>query len=112
MLPGVAAVAVQAGHYVAGVIKGDQQRRPRKPFHYVNKGNLATIGRAAAVADFGWIRLSGWFAWIVWLFVHILLLTGFRNRVVVFTQWAWAFFTFQRAVRLITGEGSSPGPRP
>jgi NADH dehydrogenase len=110
MLPGLAAVAMQEGKYVGRLIAGDLRKAPRRPFHYVNKGNLATIGRAAAVADFGWIRLSGWFAWFVWLFVHILLLTGFRNRIVVFTQWAWAFFTRQRAVRLITGvEDGAPG---
>jgi NADH dehydrogenase len=103
MLPGLAAVATQEGKYVGRTIAGDLRKLPRATFTYHNKGNLATIGRAAAVADFGWIRLSGWFAWFVWLFVHILLLTGYRNRIVVFTQWAWAFFTRQRAVRLITG---------
>jgi NADH dehydrogenase len=103
MLPGLAAVATQEGKYVGRSIAGDLRKLPRATFTYRNKGNLATIGRAAAVADFGWIRLSGWFAWFVWLFVHILLLTGYRNRIVVFTQWAWAFFTRQRAVRLITG---------
>ena len=77
--------------------------RPRGAFRYRNPGDLATIGRAAAVADLGWIRFAGWLAWLFWLFVHILKLTGFRNRLVVFVQWAWAYVTFQRSIRLITG---------
>jgi NADH dehydrogenase len=113
-LPGVAPVAIQEAKYVAGAIEGDLRKEPRESFHYRNLGNLATIGRAAAVADFGWIRFSGWFAWMLWLFVHIMMLTGFRNRIVVFTQWAWAYFTRQRSVRLITGEGvaDDAGPPP
>jgi NADH dehydrogenase len=67
-------------------------------------GTLATIGRAAAVANFGWIKLSGFVAWVVWIFVHILLLIGFRNRFVVLFEWAWAYVTLQRSSRLITGE--------
>ena len=105
LLPGVAPVAMQQATHAARLIGADLRHQPRKPFHYVNLGNLATIGRAKAVADFGWVRLSGWFAWMVWLFVHIMKLTGFRNRIVVFTQWAYAYFTRQRSVRLITGEG-------
>ena len=65
---------------------------------------MATIGRAAAIADFGSFRLTGWIAWVAWLFVHILKLTGFRNRLVVLVQWAWAYFTYQRSIRLITGD--------
>ena len=103
-LPGVAPVAMQEAKYVAGAIESDLRKEPRESFHYRNLGNLATIGRAAAVADFGWIRFSGWIAWVLWLFVHIMMLIGFRNRLVVLTQWAWAYFTRQRAVRLITGE--------
>lgn len=103
-LPGVAPVAIQEAKYVAGAIEHDLRKEERDSFHYRNLGNLATIGRAAAVADFGWIRFSGWIAWVMWLFVHIMMLIGFRNRIVVFTQWAWAYFTRQRAVRLITGE--------
>jgi NADH dehydrogenase len=105
LLPGVAPVAMQEAKYVAGAIENDLRKEPRDSFHYRNLGNLATIGRAAAVADFGWIRFSGWIAWVLWLFVHIMMLIGFRNRIVVFTQWAWAYFTRQRSVRLITGEG-------
>jgi NADH dehydrogenase len=105
-LPGVAPVAMQEAEHAGRMIARDLRQQPRAAFHYRNLGNLATIGRAAAVADFGWVRFSGWFAWLVWLFVHIMQLTGFRNRLVVFTQWAWAFFTRQRGVRLITGEGA------
>jgi NADH dehydrogenase len=104
-LPGVAPVAMQQGRYVASVIrrrlKGDQAMRA---FHYVDKGNLATIGRAFAIADIKHIHLSGFFAWITWLAVHIFYLIGFRNRVLVMMQWAWAYLTYQRGARLITGE--------
>jgi NADH dehydrogenase len=65
---------------------------------------MATIGRASAIADFGRVRLSGLLAWLAWLFVHILNLIGFRNRLVVFVQWAWAYFSYQRSIRLITGD--------
>jgi NADH dehydrogenase len=65
---------------------------------------MATIGRASAIADLGWLRLKGWIAWLAWLFVHIMNLIGFRNRVVVLVQWAWAYFSYQRAIRLITGD--------
>jgi NADH dehydrogenase len=64
---------------------------------------MATIGRASAIADFGWLRLKGWIGWLAWLFVHIMNLIGFRNRIVVLVQWAWAYFSYQRAIRLITG---------
>ena len=67
---------------------------------------MATIGRASAVADFGWFHMKGWLAWLAWLFVHILNLIGFRNRRVVMVQWAWAYFSYQRAIRLIAGPGS------
>jgi NADH:ubiquinone reductase (H+-translocating) len=102
-LPGVAPVAMQQASHAAAMIERDIDRQPRQPFHYRNMGNLATIGRAAAIADFGSVRFTGWFAWIVWLFVHILKLTGFRNRLIVLVQWAWAYFTYQRSIRLITG---------
>jgi len=102
LLPGVAPVAMQqAEHAVRNIrrlMAGDQP----EPFRYRDLGNLATIGRASAVADFGWLRLSGWPAWLAWLFVHIMKLTGFRNRVLVLVQWAWAYVTYQRSVRLIT----------
>jgi NADH dehydrogenase len=107
-LPGVAPVAIQQATHAAEGIVRDLERQPRMPFRFHDPGNLATIGRAAAVADLGWIRLTGWIAWVFWLFVHILKLTGFRNRVVVFVQWAWAYFTYQRSIRLITGQGKPP----
>ncbi len=109
-LPGVASVAIQEAHHVVGAIDADLAGRPRAAFRYRNPGDLATIGRAAAVADLGWIRFAGWTAWLFWLFVHIMKLTGFRNRLVVFVQWAWAYATFQRSVRLITGRGSGGSP--
>jgi NADH dehydrogenase len=104
MLPGVAPVAIQQGHAVARNIGRDLKGQPRAPFHYVDKGSLATIGRAAAVADFGKIHISGRIAWLAWLFIHIFFLIGFRNRFIVLFQWAWSYFTYQRGVRLITGE--------
>jgi NADH dehydrogenase len=108
-LPGVAQVAIQMGKHAARNIVAAVQGRPYTPFRYRDLGNMATIGRAAAVADFGWLRLKGLIAWQAWLFVHIMNLVGFRNRLVVLVQWAWAYFSYQRAVRLITGdtEGAS-----
>lgn len=105
-LPGVAAVAIQQGRHAVANIERDLENQPRARFQFHNPGNLATIGRAAAVADLGWVRFAGFPAWLFWLFVHILKLTGFRNRLVVFFQWAWAYVTYQRSVRLITGRGS------
>lgn len=103
LLPGVAPVAIQQGrHTAANIIRG-LKGESRRPFHYRNMGNLATIGRASAIADFGRVRLSGYVAWLAWLFIHIMKLIGFRNRVVVFIQWAWAYVTYQRSARLITG---------
>jgi NADH dehydrogenase len=103
-LPGVAPVAMQQGRYAARVILNRlAQGKPLPPFHYRNKGSLATIGRKAAVADFGFARFSGWFAWVLWLFVHLLYLVGFQNRLVVLIQWAFEYFTFNRGARLITG---------
>ena len=82
-------------------------KQPYREFHYHYLGNMATIGRASAVADFGWMRLHGYLGWLAWLFVHILNLIGFRNRLVVMVQWAWSYFSYQRAIRLITG--AAPG---
>jgi NADH:quinone reductase (non-electrogenic) len=103
-LPGVAPVAIQQGRHAARNILSSIRGKPRKTFHYFDKGMLATIGRAAAVADFGFLRISGFFAWLAYLFVHIFFLIGFRNRFVVMFEWAWAYFTFQRGARLITGD--------
>jgi NADH:ubiquinone reductase (H+-translocating) len=102
-LPGIAAAAKQAGKYVAGVIRARLRGRPTRPFRYLDLGNLATIGRTAAVADFGWLRLTGWIAWLLWGVVHIYFLIGFRNRLVVALDWVWAYLTFHRGARLITG---------
>jgi NADH:ubiquinone reductase (H+-translocating) len=120
LLPGVAPVAIQEGRFVAKMIAREQEsgapsfsRTSREgggfDFHYHDKGNLATIGRAAAVAQFGKIHISGFIAWLAWLFVHILFLIGFRNRVLVFIQWAWSYFTYERGARLVTGSTSLPG---
>jgi NADH dehydrogenase len=103
-LPGVAAVAIQQGRWVTRQIGGDLAGNARAPFRYVDKGSLATIGRAAAVAQFGRVHVSGFFAWLSWLFIHIFFLIGFRNRIIVMIQWAWSYFTYDRSARLITGE--------
>ncbi|TWT46063.1 NADH dehydrogenase-like protein [Phycisphaerae bacterium RAS1] len=110
-LPGVAPVAMQQGSYVARLIVARLGGANLKPFRYANRGNMATIGRAAAVCDFGWIRISGYFAWLAWLFVHLFFLIEFQNRVLVMLQWAWNYFTFNRAARLITGETLIPKTR-
>jgi NADH dehydrogenase len=102
-VPGVAQGAMQGGRHAARQIARDLEKKSREPFQYWDKGNLATIGRAAAVADLGRVRLSGLIAWLVWVFVHILYLIGFRNRIVVMIQWAWAYLMYQRGIRLITG---------
>jgi NADH dehydrogenase len=102
-LPGVAQVAMQGGRAAARNIMRTMRGQPRQPFHYVNKGDLATIGRNKAVADIGPLKISGRFAWWLWLFIHITYLIGFRNRIGVLTQWAYAYFTYQRGVRLIIG---------
>jgi NADH dehydrogenase len=106
-LPGIAPAAKQAGEYVARVIRARAAGRAAPPpFHYRHLGNLATIGRHAAVADFGWLRLSGRLAWLLWGAVHIFFLIGFRNRIVVLLDWLWSYLTFQRGARLITGPTS------
>jgi NADH dehydrogenase len=102
-VPGVAPGAIQEGVHAARNIEYALAGKPRKPFRYWDKGSLATIGRAAAVADFGFLKLSGFIAWFAWLAIHILFLIGFRNRFLVITQWAWAYLTYQRGARLITG---------
>jgi NADH dehydrogenase len=109
LLPGVAPVALQEGHAVAKTIAGDLHNAPRKDFHYVDKGSLATIGRAAAIAQFGKLHISGYFAWLAWLFVHVFFLIGFRNRLIVMIQWAWSYLTYERGARLITGDATLPG---
>jgi NADH dehydrogenase len=100
-LPGVAPVAMQMGSYVARRILG----RETKPFEYWDKGTLAVIGRASAVAQFGKVHLAGAIAWLSWLFIHLMYLVGFQNRLIVFIRWAFNYFTYNRGARLITGEG-------
>jgi NADH dehydrogenase len=101
-LPGVAQVAKQQGAHAAANIGRLIAGQPTRPFHYYDPGNMATIGRNAAIADFGFLRVSGYLGWLLWLFVHITFLIGFRNRVSVMLQWAAAYLTHQRSVRLIT----------
>jgi NADH:ubiquinone reductase (H+-translocating) len=103
VVPGVAPAAKQMGRYVAKVIRNRLAGRSTPAFVYRDWGNLATIGRKAAVADFGYIRLSGLLAWLAWSFAHIWFLIGFRNRLLVLVDWAWAYFTYDRGARLITG---------
>lgn len=107
-LPGVAPVAMQQAAFVAAAIARDGEGRPRGTFRYRDPGNLATIGRRAAIADFGRVRFSGTVAWLLWLFVHILQLQGFRSRALVLFQWAWAYVTYQRSGRLIVGRSRTP----
>jgi NADH dehydrogenase len=104
-LPGVSPVAIQMGQYAARTIEGDLQGKPRRAFSYWDKGQLAVIGRGQAVADIWRLHFGGFIAWLVWIFVHIFFLIGFRNRVLVLLQWAWSYITYRRGARLITGEG-------
>jgi NADH dehydrogenase len=103
-LPGLCPVAIQEGEYAARTIRGDLAGRPRRPFHYWDKGQLAVIGRGQAVADIWKLHFGGFLAWLAWIFVHIFFLIGFRNRVMVLLEWAWSYITFSRGARLITGE--------
>ncbi len=102
LVPGIAPAAMQEGWHAAENIVRALSGQPRLPFRYVDKGMLATIGRGAAIAKVGPIKSKGFFAWLLWLFVHILFLIGFRNRLVVLIQWAWLYITFDRGARLIT----------
>jgi NADH dehydrogenase len=101
--PGVAQVAMQQAQQAARNVIRAVERQPYAEFHYKNLGNMATIGRNAAIADLGWLQASGFPAWLLWLFIHIVWLIGFRNRILVLVQWAGAYLTYQRSVRLITG---------
>jgi NADH dehydrogenase len=100
-LPGTAPVAMQQGRYLARTILRDIRGLPREPFHFVDKGQMATIGRSRAILEIGSFRLHGFPAWIAWLAVHIYYLTGFQHRLVVVLQWAWSYLTFGRGARLI-----------
>ena len=108
-LPGLAPVAMQQGTHAAKNIGADVKGQERTAFHYRDKGTMATIGRAAAVADIGKLHFSGFIAWLMWLFVHLMFLVGFRNRVLVMIEWAWSYLTYQRSARLITGSNQLPG---
>jgi NADH dehydrogenase len=110
LLPGVAQTAMQGARHAARTIRGCLRGQPSKPFVYRDLGSMAIIGRRAAISDLGWARFSGVLAWLAWLFLHIFMLIGFRNRMVVLFEWAVAYLTFQRGARLITGESrSDPG---
>ncbi len=111
-VPGVAQPAMQMGDHVARMIGEDLAGKARSPFHYFDKGDMATIGRMAAVAKIEWpfkAHWSGFIAWVTWLTIHILFLIGFRNRIVVLFEWIWSYFTFTHGVRLITGSDNLPG---
>lgn len=103
-LPGLAPVAIQQGRYVAALVHRRLQGRLTPAFRYRDGGSMATIGRATAVAEVGWLRVSGYLAWLAWLFVHLMGLVAFQNRLLVLVQWAWSYFTFNRSARLITGQ--------
>jgi NADH:ubiquinone reductase (H+-translocating) len=102
-LPGTAPVAMQQGRHIAQTILDELKGQPRRPFKFVDKGQMATIGRSRAILEMGSVRLSGWIAWMAWLIVHIYYLTGFKNRLLVVLQWAWSYMTFGRGARLIVG---------
>ncbi len=107
-LPGVAQPAIQEGRYAAKAIIQRLRGKKIEPFHYFDKGNLATLGRAAAVADLNWLRLSGLPAWLIWLFVHLLYIVEFKNRLLILLQWAYLYVTYDRSARLITGKSPLP----
>jgi NADH dehydrogenase len=109
ILPGICPVAIQMGQYAARAIEGDLAGRPRKPFAYWDRGQLAVIGRGQAVADIWKLHFSGFIAWLIWIFVHIFFLIGFRNRILVLLEWAWSYVTYSRGARLITDETQAPG---
>ncbi len=109
-VPGVAPAAIQMGRFAAASIRGDLRGEARKAFVYRDKGSLATIGRSSAIADVKGFKVSGYFAWLTWLFVHVLFLIGFRNRIQVLWEWFWDYVTFQRGARLITGQSRSIVP--
>jgi NADH dehydrogenase len=107
-VPGVAPAAMQEGRHAARTILRDLRGQPREPFRYRDEGSLATIGRAAAVAELGRLKISGLAAWIAWLLVHIYFLIGFRNRLLVLFNWAWLYLRYESGPRLITGETDAP----
>lgn len=116
-LPGLAPVAMQQGRHTARNILRELKGKPREPFRYTDKGQMATIGRRRAIVEFGRFKFAGFFAWLAWLFVHVLYLVGFKNRLEVVLNWAWNYFAFSRGARLIVGKdwrsagGPAPAPR-
>ncbi len=107
-LPGVAQVAIQGGAYAAQTIRARvEEKQPPKPFHYFNKGDMAVIGRAAAVANIFGLHISGLLAWLIWLFIHLIYIVEFQSRVMVFMQWGFEYLTFSRGARLITGTAAT-----
>jgi len=111
-LPGLAPVAMQQGRYVAALIDQNQSPEQRRPFVYKNRGILATIGRAQAVAQFGPLHMSGIIAWLIWCFAHIFFLIGFRNRIRVISEWMWFYLTFKPGARLIFDQPEAPRQEP
>ena len=115
-IPGVAPAAIQGGRHAADMIQRELRGEPTRPFCYFDKGSMATIGRSAAIAEVGRLKLHGLLAWVAWLGIHLLFLIGFRNRAMVLFQWAWAYFTYQRGARLLTqatgAERSPPAQAP
>jgi NADH:quinone reductase (non-electrogenic) len=111
-LPGVAQVAIQGGRYAGKLIKARLAGRTLPPFKYFDKGDMAVIGRAAAVANVFGIHVSGFIAWCLWLFIHLIYIVEFQSRILVFIQWGFLYLTFNRTARLITGELSSDNPSP
>jgi NADH dehydrogenase len=111
-VPGLAPAAIQEGKFAAAAIRRRLRGQPPRAFRYFDMGMLATIGRAAAVASIGGFRFAGFFAWLLWIFVHIAWLIGFRNRFVVLFEWAWAYFTYQRSARVILDRGAEPPAEP
>ncbi len=107
-LPGVAPTAIQQGHYAAKLIQGRLRNEKTKPFHYFDKGSLATIGRNSAVAKIGPLEFSGILAWAAWLFIHLLYIVEFESRLLIVVQWAYDYFTHNRGARLITGNLENP----
>jgi NADH dehydrogenase len=110
-LPALAATAQQQGKYVAKAIRRRLEGKPAKPFHYINYGEMATVGRGRALADFRHFKVKGLIAWLLWLFIHLMKLVEFENRLRVFIEWAWSYTTFNRGASLITGENPLPFDR-
>ena len=111
MLPGVAQLALQTGRHAAKNIVRSVRGQERLPFRYRDKGSMATIGRAKAIAEIGRLKIAGFFAWVLWHFIHVMFLVEFRNRLAVLFEWAWAYLTWQRSSRVILETPSAPRAR-